>query len=746
MAGRASITAEDYERLCDVFDELAELSSPDQRSRLAEIEKEDAQLAAILQRMLAIESESGARSEMRPIVDLAGAFHESDETDEAENEPDSPLLPSAIGPYQVLSQLGWGSVGDVYLAHQAQPVERPVAVKLLRHSRTQPDSKRYAVEARALSSLSHPGIAQIFDAGTMRDGRPYLVMEYVDGKPIDAVCRENDLDREARLRLFIDLCDAVHYAHQQGVIHRDLKPSNILVTHDHHDHEHHGKPQVKVIDFGIARLTGELADFHQTMTMHGELLGTLAYMSPEQLLGSRVDTRADIYALGVILHQLLTNRLPHDLAGKSLGEALRIVSNESPTRQLAADRSLRGDLETIVGAAMHRDPRHRYDSVHALAEDVARHLRFEPITIRRPGHWYVARKFLRRNRLLSAVTAAILLLLVVGVYMTDDARRDALAAHQEAERQHLEARRMSGFFLHDVVTRLERLPGSGEIRQSLMAELLRQTRGFIDERPNDPSVLDDHARALIAQANLLQTGTFPRDHHGAWPYVVEAVAVREQLAERWPDHPDYQMELALAYTRRGDVARDLGNHGSVLADYHRALQIHQRLVELAPDSRRYLDNLFWDYNRIGARLHLQGDSSALAWHQDALKVARELERRFPDHYLTTYALSQAHIHMAEQYETRGRDESALEHARLAVLHADRLNEIYPHSWHFMRQHRRVALAHTKIVQQSGSDAEKLEALTRFRKAAEAMHQIEPGNSVWARDMERARQWLAEPDR
>ena len=740
MAGKTTITAEGYEKLCDLFDELSEIPPPDRQTKLAAIEAGDAELAALLKRMLAIEAEGGAGGEMKPIVDLAGALDEGDDPDD---EPASPLLPTAIGPYQVISQLGWGSVGDVYLARQAKPAERRVAVKLLRFARRPSETKRYAVEARALSSLSHPGIAQIFDAGVTSDGRPYLAMEYVDGTPIDAACRE--LDREARLRLFIDLCGAVHYAHQQGVIHRDLKPSNVLVTRDEAENL-----QVKVIDFGIARLTGELAEFHQTMTMHGELLGTLAYMSPEQLLGRRVDTRADIYALGVILHLLLTNQLPHDLAGKSLGDALRIVSHQSPTRRLAADRMLRGDLETIVGAAMHRDPRHRYDSVHALGEDVARHLRFEPITVRRPGRWYVARKFLRRNRLFSAVAAVILLMLVVGVYMIDDARRDALAARgeaerqqQEAERQYLEARRMSGFFLHDVVTRLERLPGSTGIRTDLTAEILRQTRGFIEERPNDPSVLDDHARALIAKANLLQTGTFPRDHRGAWPYVVEAVAVREHLAERWPDHPDYQMELALAYTRRGDVARELGNHGNVLDDYHRALEIHRRLVELAPESRRYLDNLFWDYNRIGARLHHQGDSSALTWHRDAMEVARQLERRFPDHYLTTYALSQAHIHMAEQYERRGEDESALEHARRAVVHADLLNEMYPHSWHFMRQHRRVTLAHAKIVQQNGNDAEKFEAFTRFRRAAEAMHQIEPGNSVWARDVERARQWLAE---
>jgi WD40 repeat protein/predicted Ser/Thr protein kinase len=311
----------------------------------------------------------------------------------------------------VLRVLGEGGMGTVYEAEQDNP-RRTVALKVMRAGLTSDFLvKRFTREAQILGRLHHPGIAQIYEAGLAEDGRPFFAMEFLRGLPLGEYARLRGLTVPARLELLARVCDAVQHAHDQGVIHRDLKPANILVDET-------GQP--KVLDFGVARATD--ADLHTTTarTQAGQLLGTLGYMSPEQVAGDpdALDRRSDVYTLGVILFQLLANRPPYDLEQLPLPEAARVIREQEPSRLGSVNAGCRGDVETIVAKALEKDPARRYPSAGELAADIRRHLHHEPIRARPPSALYQLRKFARRHKALVAAVLGIGLALVAGTVVS----------------------------------------------------------------------------------------------------------------------------------------------------------------------------------------------------------------------------------------------------------------------------------------------------------------------------------------
>lgn len=318
-----------------------------------------------------------------------------------------------IGRYRILSSLGRGGMGVVYLAEQANP-QRLVALKLLTGAGGAAALARFRREAELLARLSHPGIARIVEVETPADGRPYLVMEYVNGSDLTTHCAK--LSRDERLTLLARVADAVEHAHARGVVHRDLKPSNILVDVE-------GQP--RVLDFGIGQMLGE----GHTLTETGMLLGTPAYMSPEQASGSaRPDARSDVYALGVIAYELITDRLPLPVAGLTPLEALRQVGEATPPPLSRLDRSLRGDLEVIIETALAKSPQQRYASAGLFADDLRRYLAAEPIRARRPSAWRRALLYARRKPAQVAALAVALGGLLIGsglaLMFAFDAARD----------------------------------------------------------------------------------------------------------------------------------------------------------------------------------------------------------------------------------------------------------------------------------------------------------------------------------
>ena len=341
-------------------------------------------------------------------------------------------LPTFIGRYRILRLIGEGGMGNVYEAEQAQP-RRIVALKIIKPGFATPELlRRFDQESQALGRLQQQGIAQIYDAGTADSGvgpQPFFAMELVRGQSLVRYAEANRLTTGQRLEMMAKVCDAVHHAHQRGIIHRDLKPGNILV-------EASGQP--KILDFGVARVTD--SDSQATRnTDVGQLLGTLAYMSPEQVLAdpSELDIRSDVYALGVILYELLAGRLPYTVS-RRVHEAIQTIREDDPAPLGSINRSYRGDVETIVAKALDKDKARRYASAAELAADIRRHLSDDPIVARPASATYQLQKFARRHKALVLGAAAVFVVLVSGVVASSwqalRAGRAEIAALRERDR------------------------------------------------------------------------------------------------------------------------------------------------------------------------------------------------------------------------------------------------------------------------------------------------------------------------
>jgi tetratricopeptide (TPR) repeat protein len=348
--------------------------------------------------------------------------------------------PSHIGPFRILRRIGEGGMGIVYEAEQDRP-HRLVALKVVKPGIVPADVlRRFELEGEFLGRLQHPGIAQIYQAGveeTEYGRQPYFAMELVRGKRLDDYVRSHAKTLGEKLLLVADLADAVQHAHHRGIIHRDLKPANILVTES-------GEP--KILDFGIARAAhGHLIATVQTVA--GEVLGTVSYMSPEQIAGdmSGLDTRSDVYALGVILYEVIAGRPPYELDRKSLAEAARVIHEVEPTRLRTVSRDVPADVETIVAKALAKEKERRYSSAGDLADDIRRFLRDEPISARPPSAAYQVRKFARRHKAIVAGVAACAIILVVGVAATLWQANVARTRAREAELEKAKSEAVTGF-------------------------------------------------------------------------------------------------------------------------------------------------------------------------------------------------------------------------------------------------------------------------------------------------------------
>lgn len=480
--------------------------------------------------------------------------------------------------YRVVRRLGEGAFGVVYLAEQQAPIQRAVAIKLLRPGAGDRSTlARFDAERRFLARLQHPSIAQIFDAGALPDGRPWIVMEHVDGVPIAAFCDRDRLPVEARLRLFVRVCQAVQHAHEQGIVHRDLKPSNVLVV------EIDGEPRPKVIDFGIARALQASTDSGTPRTETGRVVGTPGYMSPEQAEGRlhEVDVRSDVWSLGAMLFELLTGTLPlgarptstdtdpvrpsHRLAADPARSTEIAGRRGTDARRLAA--SLRGDLDWIVCRALARDRDRRHPSAHELAADVLRHLRGEPVHAGPPSFAYRLRKFSRRHRTGVAVAASAAVLLAIGsfVFVGLQARAASYSEQAEAAVQVLLGRAND--------PELIRSPNGAPTRRALAEDALAFYARWSQERPRDAAAVSGRASCLstLSQVHWLLGNSAQSEQMAR-----QATAAFEELLANAPDDGVLLRRAGLAYWRLGRALVDHGVAASSGPMVQRAVALLER--------------------------------------------------------------------------------------------------------------------------------------------------------------------------
>jgi non-specific serine/threonine protein kinase/serine/threonine-protein kinase len=603
------MTPEEWRRARAVFDGAVEREDEERSAFLREACGDDAALRATVEALLRADA-GGTGALERPAWDEIPAA-----------DPAAALVGARLGAYEIVSVVGQGGMGVVYRAVRVDDqFRREVAVKLVRGGM---DSalvlERFRQEREILAGLDHPNIARLLDAGRTADGRPYLVMDYVPGEPIDAYCARRALDVRARLELFRRACAAVAYAHRHLVVHRDLKPANILI-------DSAGVP--KLLDFGIAKLLAAAPGHESTAT--GLLLATPEYASPEQVRGERINTASDVYSLGVLLYELLTGVKPYEAGTRPLVELVRIVCQEEPVRPSAVPglsaerrRALAGDLDNIVLLALRKEPERRYASVEQLDDDIRRHLDRRPVRARPDTFWYRTARLVRRNPL----AGALLLLLVgwvgVATHQTVVARRE----RARAQKRFTDVRRLANTFLFEFHDAIASLPGATRARELAVQRALEYLAQLSAESEDDPTLRLELGLAYKRIGDIqYQVGNTSRgDSEAALASFAKAAALLTAIADGGAG--DTRAAAALAELRfvEAGILRGRGDVAAALVRYAEAERL-QRALSARDPSARPPRRALMDVHRQTARAHAQAGrlSEALARHAQAAEIALSL--------------------------------------------------------------------------------------------------------------------------
>ncbi len=580
----------DQRRLRELFEHACSLPAEQLAPYLDAECLGDSGLRAELESLLSFDRVAGdvfSESRIGALENLAAALP-------TDGEPDAPV-PERIGRYRVIRRIGTGGMGEVFEARQDAP-DRRVALKLMRPGMdTASLIRRFRQEGQVQSRLSHPGIAAVYEAGVhagVNRPIPFLAMEFVDGTPIIAYCRAENLSLRQRIELMIRVCDAVGHAHRRGVIHRDLKPDNILVEPSD------AGLSPKVLDFGVAKITGREVLDATRHTEAGQIVGTLCYMSPEQLGADpdAVDTQTDIYALGLVLYELLGGSPAFDTTGQPVPEALRRVTQSSPRRLGTVAPALRGDIETIVHKALEREKHRRYTSATELAADLQRFLRCEPISARPPSAVYQLSRFVRRNRALTAATILGVAALATGVIGTALQARAAVHARDDARLQQQKAE-------HET-----------EVANAV-ADMLRQV--FAIAGPDQAKGRDPTLREAIAQIDDL-------------------------IGDKFKGPPEAE---AIVRNVAGIIDRNFGDFEAAQRQFDRSLEIRRRVFP--PDSLEIADSL----QNISTLKGMTGHpEESIPLMTEALLIQRlALGEDDPIVARSTFNLARAHLRL-KQYD------------------------------------------------------------------------------------------------
>jgi len=534
-----------------IFNAAIQIDSPTERAALVKSAcGDDARLLARIEALLKVHYEDH-RFLKSPPAGVDGPLDSSPLTEGPGTR---------IGRYKLLQMIGEGGFGVVYMAEQREPIRRRVALKIIKLGMdTKQVIARFEAERQALAMMDHPNIARVFDAGATETGRPYFVMELVKGIPITEYCDKNNLPTRQRLELFIEVCRAVQHAHQKGIIHRDIKPTNVLVTLSDD-----GGPVPKIIDFGIAKATQARLTEKTLFTEFKQFIGTPEYMSPEQAQMGEVDvdTRSDIYSLGVLLYELLAGATPFDgekLHSSAYDEMLRMIRETDPPKpstrlntlgDTLADvarhrhvepselcRLLRGDLDWVVMRALEKDRTRRYETANELAQDIERHLRDEVVVAGPPHTSYRVRKFVRRHRsgvlFCITVAAALMIGLSLAIVGFAQARRQGNRAEENFQMARDAVDEMTRVAEKELVD----VPGSERARRELLQKAQVFYAGFAEENRDEPILLEEIA---LAYRRLGVIHTELGNFFQADEAFAKAIGLLESLTAEFPDVAQYR--------------------------------------------------------------------------------------------------------------------------------------------------------------------------------------------------------------
>ncbi len=747
------MTAERWQQVREILYAASELDTGGQARYLETTCAGDSELRGEVERLLAAHREAGSflEPEAAAALDLSG---------------------SKVGPYRILNEAGRGGMGVVYRAVRDDDYRQEVALKLVQREMESSFLRaRFRQERQALALLNHPNIARLLDGGATEDGRPYLVMEWVEGQPITAYCEERRLGMRPRVSLFLDVCQAVAHAHRNLVVHRDLKPSNILITTE-------GSP--KLLDFGIAKIFSSTPGDSETLTMAGARILTPDYASPEQVRGEPVTTATDVYSLGAVLYELLAGKRPHQLATRTPAEIERVVCTEEVARPSSVGGAsgvpafqLRGDLDNIVLKALEKDHARRYAHVDELADDLRRYLDGRPVLARSDSVWYRVSKFTRRNKLMVGAAAAVAMALTAGLMVALWQARVARQERGTAERRFELARKVAGSLLFEVHDEISELAGASGARELI----LKQSLGYLDalSRETGSSVeiqrdlANGYQRAAELQGSAGASNLGSTD--AALASLEKALELRRSILATDPKSADYRLELARTESRFVNIAsqgEDKLRHAesafsvmqSLLADrpndplVRREMATAEHSLALALTSlRRYPEaisyyrralshadgaepaNVALYHKRLGALLIITNDlGNALNEYQAAAALDEQRVRDTPASARAKMDLSYDYSDWALLLMRSNNLDQAIDQYRKAERIRTELVAADPRDARAVRGLVSISWRLGQALAQAGDRAASDAAFSRGIHAAESMIQNLPDKRIGKRDL------------
>ena len=742
------MTPERWRQVEEIFQTAVDLDGAERDGFLTEACGGDADLRSEIESLLDYEGASPPRGHQFQQAIKGAARSLPIDQIEPDRQVDN-LIGRRIGAYRVISLIGRGGMGEVYLAERDDAqFDQQVAIKIIKRGMdTDFIRERFLRERQILAGLDHPHIARLLDGGTTEAGLPYFVMEYVAGVAITDYCEANKFSITERLKLFRQVCAAVQHAHQKLVAHRDLKPSNILVNSD-------GAP--KLLDFGVAKLLAP--DSAETRTSTEQRMLTPDYASPEQVRGETITTAADIYSLGVVLYELLTGRRLRHFKTASPAEIVRAICETEPAKPSDAvspetisagkmQKQLAGDLDNIVLMAMRKEPERRYRSVEQFSEDIRRHLEGLPVTARADTFTYRTRKFVRRHRFGVAAAALVALSLLGGIVATTREARIARAERARAEHRFEQVRKLSNTFLFDFHNEIQHLPGSTRAREMVVKTALEYLDSLAQEAADDPALQLELAQAYEKVGNLQGNPNNPNRGDGAAALVSyqKAQSIYNRLLANDPSNQRLLGNMAYLHLSQGWLYSDTGRIAETEQSYRETI----RLVEKMTATRTEVDPwlVATTHNRLGELARRKGDLHAALGHQRrgfafiSDWIAKHPKANPQGLWNTGY------VRLGAALLQKGDLEEALE----AFQQALRINEEQAASHPENADARRGLITRHQGVAAVLGDPDDLnlgrpdEALTHFRKAlalAEDLAATDPNNAQDKRAVARAAMYVA----